>query len=141
MRMHSIGFTGTQQGMSNAQLETLRKLLDSVDAISGQEFHHGDCIGADAQAFQIAKQLDYVTVCHPPLNPSKRAFTQNSRQLPVKPYLDRNRDIVDASEMLIATPKGMQEELRSGTWATIRYACRQRKPIQIIWPDGTVTHA
>ena len=55
------------------------------------------------------------------------------------PYLERNRAIVDACDILIACPKGMQEEQRSGTWATVRYARRRDRPIVIVWPDGTVT--
>ena len=57
----------------------------------------------------------------------------------IKPPLDRNRDIVDACDVLIATPKDFVEELRSGTWATVRYARKQRKPLVIVWPNGETT--
>ena len=40
--------------------------------------------------------------------------------------------------MLIACPASADEELRSGTWATIRYARRKLKRIYLILPDGTV---
>lgn len=49
----------------------------------------------------------------------------------------RNHDIVDATEWLIATPKKF-EEIRSGTWATVRYAKKVKKPVTIIWPDGSI---
>jgi outer membrane protein insertion porin family len=52
--------------------------------------------------------------------------------------LDRNRAIVDSCDVLIACPKGPEEQ-RSGTWATVRYARKQKKRIVIIWPDGEVT--
>ena len=43
--------------------------------------------------------------------------------------------LVDACEVLLATPKG-PEKLRSGTWATVRYARKVGKRIVIIEPDG-----
>lgn len=54
-----------------------------------------------------------------------------------RPPLERNRDVVDASDVLLACPGGMAEEQRSGTWATIRYARKAGKPVVIVWPDGT----
>jgi hypothetical protein len=53
------------------------------------------------------------------------------------PPLDRNKMMVDDCEALIATPRLMVEELRSGTWSTIRYARKCRKPVHIVWPDGS----
>lgn len=52
-----------------------------------------------------------------------------------KPPLIRNRDIVNAGELLIATPKLDVEEQRSGTWAAIRYARKIGKPIILIYPS------
>lgn len=129
-----IGFTGTQQGCTPQQLESLRRVLSFAT-----EFHHGDCIGADAQARGLVP-LGCRTVCHPPKNPSKRAWTQNDATLPEKEYLERNHDIVDACPDLVATPKGFEEEPRwSGTWATIRYARRAGTRVTIIWPDGNMS--
>ena len=47
-----IGFTGTQKGMTHHQLI---KLLDELCSYSNIELHHGDCIGADAQAHYQSK--------------------------------------------------------------------------------------
>lgn len=102
--------------------------------------HHGDCIGADAQAHSIAREYNRPVTIHPPDDDSKRAFCEGASSIrEPKPYLARNKDIVTETEWLIATPKGYSEELRSGTWATIREARRQKKPITIIWPDGRAT--
>lgn len=97
--------------------------------------HHGDCIGADAAMHIIARDyLNKVVVIHPPTDDAKRAFCKWDILLGAKPYLDRNHDIVDRSEVMIACPGEHNEVLRSGTWATIRYARKLKKPIIIIKP-------
>jgi hypothetical protein len=101
--------------------------------------HVGDCIGADAQATGQAQGMGIATVCHPPLDTSKRAFTTGHIQvLPPEPYLERNHIMVEAAGVLIATPQQMREVLRSGTWATVRYAHRRRIHVLIVYPTGLV---
>lgn len=132
-----IGFTGTQQGMTEPQKETVEFILRNKKT-TDDEFHHGDCVGADEQAWKMAFQLYIKTVGHPPKDPSKRAFTSNDENWPEEDYLVRNHHIVDECELLIATPGG-PEKLRSGTWATIRYAKKIGRDTAIISPDGTIT--
>lgn len=117
-----IGFTGTQRGMTNSQKRKLGELLVSLHAT---EFHHGDCIGADEQADAIARSLGIVPDIHPPNDDKKRAFCHRrgpSRMHDPEPYLVRNKHIVNACDRLIAAPQTLVEELRSGTWSTVRYA-------------------
>jgi hypothetical protein len=133
-----IGFTGTQYDMSAAQEFALQALLEL--RYSCNEFHHGDCIGSDAKAHVIAKALRYRPIIHPPIDPKKRAWCEapacDIRE--PKPYLERNKDIVDETELLLATPAEATEQLRSGTWATIRYARALKRKIIIIRPDGSM---
>lgn len=131
-----IGFTGTQIGMNNWQKEKFKQLLESYKI---EEFHHGQCVGADKDAHDIAQPLSVKVIIHPPVNKSKvsECNGENVIMLPDKQYLDRNHDIVDACDILIATPKG-KEEVRSGTWATIRYAKKTRKSIRIIFPINII---
>lgn len=121
-----IGFTGTQEGMSLRQKFLLYKHLCDLRLGETHEFHEGDCIGADAEALheveKVKRVLTIITHSHPPSNPKKRAFIETDIMHPPKPYIPRNHDIVDATDILIAAPKSDKEELRSGTWATIRYA-------------------
>lgn len=120
------GYTGTQVGMSDRQKAGLRWHL--MCAEEGSEFHHGDCEGGDAEAHDIAFELGLRIVIHPPINERKRAFCQGAALvLPPKDYIQRNHDIVDVLELLIAAPKTDEEELRSGTWATVRYARKSGK--------------
>jgi predicted Rossmann fold nucleotide-binding protein DprA/Smf involved in DNA uptake len=133
-----IGFTGSRHGMTSKQMVEVRRLLCRPFT----EFHYGGCVGADAEAAQIAANRPGAKlVLHPPSNSTMLAEVSlaSHEMRPAKPYLQRNRDIVDETDMLIAAPHGMTEELRSGTWATIRYARKLKRPITICWPDGFVT--
>lgn len=134
-----IGFTGTQKGMTEIQ----DIMFEKVMLRSGvKEFHHGDCIGTDAKAHDIIKaaHISIQIVIHPPISSSKRAFRTSDRMREPKPYLDRNKDIVNETEQLIATPGEMTEQLRSGTWSTIRYAVKMKRSVTIIYPDGSIAY-
>lgn len=135
----SVGFTGTEQEISTIQGAALLKLLTQLRASEHAEtFHHGDCIGADEMAHQLATSLGFRTIIHPPTNPKKRAFCIGDEIRPAFDYLVRNCHIVNDSDLLLATPKYEVEELRSGTWSTVRYARKLQRPIYIIMPDGRV---
>lgn len=125
------GFTGTQQLITLNQARQIWTWLKQLDP---EEFHHGDCIGADEAAHYIAKSLGIECIGHPPIISKKRAFTDCDQWRPAKPYLDRNHDIVNEVEEMAACPKTRTEELRSGTWATIRYARKQKVPLTMMYP-------
>lgn len=139
-----IGFTGTQRGMTEKQKQELSQWLNILHKGGMTHFHHGDCVGADAEAHEIAYTLGYNISLHSPSDEKKRAFsgfTENRYGLymrvtvwPAKPYLERNHDIVDACEEMIACPGEPDEVLRSGTWATIRYARKMGVRLIIIRP-------
>ena len=129
-----VSFTGTQEGMTEAQHDGTRSTLA---AYGKGILHHGDCIGADEDAHYIGEGLGYLMCVHPPINSSKRAFVTGAYKIcEPKEYIPRNHDIVDEGSVLIATPKENQEILRSGTWATIRYAKKMKKKVIIIYPSG-----
>lgn len=128
------GFTGTQRGMTDKQLSVVKDILVNTKPI----FHHGDCIGADKQAHDIAEALKLSIILHPPIIEIKRAFCVADECRIPKPYIDRNHDIVNESNHMIATPGEYVEQLRSGTWATIRFGKKCGKTVYIIMPDGTI---
>ena len=132
----SVGITGTQAGMTEAQFAALELLLPHLGMT---ELHAGDCIGVDAEIVTYVKELlpSVKTVGHPPLIADKRAFLEYDEEREQKDYLTRNHDIVNESEYVIACPKEAGEVLRSGTWATVRYARKTEKTVIIIKPDGT----
>ncbi len=116
-----IGFTGTRDGMNHRQLKRLREYLTERKS-EITEFHHGDCVGADVEANDIARTFGIKTYGHPPLAPRHRAFSRCDVWFAPRQYLERNQDIVDVCETLIVAPRKNIEITRSGTWATYRDA-------------------
>lgn len=141
--MRTFAFTGTRHGMTEAQKETFRRWVrdQRPDAV-----HHGDCVGADADAHHICQHLRVpLTVIHPAANAgawrahcrlehSNGAIMWRDAAAP----LARNKRMVDEGDMLVACPKEDEEVLRSGTWATMRYASKRGKSMLIIWPCGSM---
>lgn len=129
--MTRLGFTGTHLGMSPNQADMLRLRFAQGDVV---EFHHGDCVGADEQADQIARDYGVRVVIHPPEDWKSRAGCYRERDviLPEQPYLIRNHEIVDDTDEMYAAPRGHKEALRSGTWATVRYARKVGKPLTVL---------
>ena len=131
-----IGFTGTRDGMTEQQKDTLRALLPVTD--QSVCLHHGDCVGADAEAHDIAKAMGCRIITHPPIDEALRAFKAADECRKPKSYLARNKDIVYESDHLIAAPKNYGEQRSGGTWWTVRFARGRKKRVYIIRPDGRV---
>lgn len=137
-----IGFTGTQYGMTERQVKALSILLGLLTEHKRYEMHHGGCIGADWEfhnLVQTTQVTDFITHIHWGDNPHKRMDMtghQHSNVLQYEPKsnLERNKDIAIGKDLLIAAPKTVNEELRSGTWATVRYARKAGVPVIILDP-------
>ena len=96
------------------------------------------------------KRLITRLVVHPSSNSNLRAYIAEKIKVSIKlngieieiltdkDYLDRNKDIIEVSDLLIICPKSEEEELKSGTWATYRSAKKINKNIMIIYPSGRV---
>lgn len=144
-----IGFTGTRNGMNEIQAKTLVQLFTGFREFDKKitEFYLGDCVGADMQSghliFKHAKNpfKCYLLPCDiTALQGHLEKQYPSCIRLPEKPPLERNEDLVRPIEVLFATPKEHEEQIRSGTWHTIRQAKKQGKDIYIIYPDGTVRY-
>lgn len=136
----SVGFTGTSARLTDVQKDKLRGVLAGL-APRMREFHHGDCIEADSFAHDVVHDLglkDRIVV-HPPSNPKKRARRLGAEIRDPKPYMERNQDIVDESDHLVAAPNG-EERVRSGTWSTIRRAIKKGIPVTIVKPSGKLIY-
>lgn len=131
------GFTGTRDGLTMKQKKAL---VDLLFMLAPRQLQHGDCVGADAEVHDMALNLGIQVAIRPPDDPRLRAFclTHNGYVVvhPEKPYLERNHDIVNDTHYLIACPNTRKPVLRSGTWATIRYASKRHKVVFLVYPDG-----
>lgn len=134
-----VGFTGTGDGMTEDQKDAVLGILMDLKVEGAREIHLGDCVGADTEAHEMARLVGYQLVGHPPDNGKSRSFLVYDVEMEPIPYLARNRAIVAAADILVATPNGFTERLRSGTWATVRYARKAGVPVTIVYPDGTRT--
>lgn len=134
-----VGFTGTQTGLTRAQLASLDGVVSALWMIDpGLVAHHGDCIEADASFHTICESHQIKLIGHPPDTDGKRAHCRFDEERPPLPYLIRNRNIVDTSNIMIACPKEDRMQIRSGTWATVRYATQIGRPIAFVFPLGYV---
>jgi len=135
----TIAFTGTRRGMTPAQYERVGFVFRHLAA---SELSHGGCVGADREAHQIGGAMRIRVF---PSNDEQRHWALlEARPTPisiehVQDPLRRNKIMVDRNDVLVAAPAKMGELLRSGTWMTIRYARKMKRPVYICWPDGTVT--
>ena len=132
--MIKLGISGSRYGLSNDAKKFLINFIENNNIL---ESHHGDCLGVDKEFHDICIEKKISVVIHPPNINTLRAFCKSPNILNPKPYLERNKDIVDSTDILIAFPSSDKEILRSGTWSTIRYAKKKKnKKIIIVPPNG-----
>lgn len=110
--------------MTKKQLEAVLGQFRYLARNYSVVFHHGDCVGADAEAHVLAKLLGWSIIKHPgrPIGDHARANMIGYEECwTVQPPLTRNIKIVQQSGILIAAPSGTEEQRRgSGTWHAIR---------------------
>jgi hypothetical protein len=131
-----VGFTGTRKGMAHNQA---KKILEILNELQPEEGHHGDCEGGDAMFHELCRVVGIPVVIHPPEDPKHRAFCQGAMRVePERPYLVRNKIIVDTCGVLLAAPNENHEPAPArgqGTWSTVRYARRAGRRMRIVWPE------
>jgi hypothetical protein len=128
-----IGVTGTREGMNEHQYElVLRYLKDHYS--DGAEFHHGDCVGVDAEVATMAKELGYKIISHPgPSLDGLRAFVEYDESREPASHFKRNRTIVDSCDQLMVVPLQDEWQPKGGTWYTNDYAVKRNKPLTVFW--------
>lgn len=136
-----VGFTGTRAGMTDAQKGVVERFLRAWHVMA---FEHGDCIGADDDADEIAVRIGLARVLRPCDIERMRAHGERRGGHVLKVYaperpLVRNEKIVLDSHMMLSTPNG-PETTRSGTWMTIRRARQAKRHIVIVFPSGQMRH-
>ena len=122
--------------MKPCQLDMLVHTLQYLARYSKMtEFHHGDCVGADEQAHTVVRKHFNCSIHgHIPVRTNSRAYCKFDVIYKAKPYLVRNHDIVDMVDLLLAAPYENTEVVRSGTWATVRYARKVNRELIMLRP-------
>lgn len=137
-----IGFTGTRSGMTEKQREKVLELLKGFTEEIPSELVlglHGDCVGADDDFNVCCLSENIGTLCRPCTYDSMRAHSTSQQIADPLPPMQRNRDIVAQADVMLACPPNYTEIKRgSGTWATVKFTRRAKKPLYIIFPDGTM---
>lgn len=122
-----VGFSGSRDGLIKFQRDNLREVLAKIRALHPDKnlvFQHGDCVGCDAQAHDIAIELGYIIEIRPPRQPKLRAFKEGDVVHSPKTYAHRNWDIVNTSDCLVATPRASSR----GTLMTMKFAKKVNLP-------------
>ncbi|NIN67778.1 MAG: hypothetical protein GTO63_24345 [Anaerolineae bacterium] len=140
---HAVAFTGSRKDMTTIQAQRLAEVLADLHMGGVNRIRHGCCKGADRTAHRLAVGLGFRIGGHPG-DQEQSAWAHEPTRLgdfdfikPVQSYLVRNREMVDKCGLLIATPAEMTFVLRSGTWATVRYASDTGTRTIFVFPDGT----
>lgn len=136
-RYERVGVTASRFGMCQRQAVTIRSALQLLRGVNGSKYlHHGDCVGGDSAAAQIARDLGFVIVGHPPTKDGNRAFFESDETRAPLGYLPRDRALVDEVDLLIGCPNTPQYVAHSGTWYTINYAMETGVKVAVIMPSG-----
>jgi hypothetical protein len=132
-----IGVTGTRSGMSEYQKYTVREtLLGVIERHPESELHHGDCVGVDVEVAEMARDLGFKVVCHPPVKSDLRAYHQSDEfRVPVT-YFARNKNIVNETELLLVIPYQSTPQPTGGTWYTHDYARNTDHNYKVIYPES-----
>lgn len=145
-----IGATGTRHGATSKQYAALymwfTKIIEATgDQCSNIEFHHGDCVGFDEEAFHCAKTCGMKTIAHPPSDPRFRAHTKSDIIKQPQGYMARNANIVHSVDMMIAGPQERYDSIiigakiaepYGGTWRTAALALKFDKPVHFFFACG-----
>lgn len=130
-----IGVTGSRKGMNDYQINMFGYIVQGLEV---DVFRHGVCTGTDETSSIIMRNLrpDTYIIGHPPLLDTHLSNSAVFDALEDKyEYLERNKHIVDNSNLLVGIPDTDKEKLRSGTWSTIRYAKKKGVKVIILYPE------
>jgi len=140
-------FTGTRKPVTDEQLDQMYTIMRRLKDQHGyNRIFHGCAKESDRRAHLMAVALGLDRELYPS-NDEQETWASSQRSggttiiYPMRPPLDRNHYMLDragTNTRLIAVPHLSVEEIRSGTWATVRYARMLKRRITILWPDGRV---
>ena len=134
-----LGITGTRNGFTKNQLNSFKTVFKDLQKEGVEEFHQGQCIGVDVESAEWINTFTKGAIpihSHPPLKQELVGECHVDVTYPKKNYFARNRDIVHASDILIACTPTEVEQPTGGTWYTYRYAVDKGHKVILITPLG-----
>lgn len=138
-----VGITGTRRGATLAQKEKFLVVMNiNVLRTNVSEFHHGLCVGLDCESHELVrKHFPHIKIIgHPPIKEELKGVCECDEYRQPKSHFARNRDIVNECDAMIVVPYESSWQSLGGTWYTHDYAVKVKKPMIIIWPDGSTTN-
>jgi hypothetical protein len=139
-----IGVSGSRHAPTREALNSLRFLVDQLQAMGAAVLHQGCCTGWDEASISIGRKAGLKIVGHPPVKDAFRSqwAMENSDELrSPKSYSARDSDIAFESVVLLTGPKYPEYDYRSahsGTWLTTRYARRYNCGVYACFTDGSI---
>lgn len=129
-----------EQKASFLQVVSRLRYLSITDRTSTVTFSHGGCVGADHEAHNLllTRQMGFRVEIYPASDVDWKYVSRDKGAIkyPPAPALERNREIVNRSQILLAAPKTNSQVLRSGTWSTVRYAIGRGVPVLLLKREG-----
>jgi len=133
-----ISFTGTRRGMTENQRKSIEcwLLIHEKDVAMAS---HGCCIGADIQFHCLLREVfgsRILIAVFPSTAKTAAPIPKDADYVaPPRPPLVRDKDIMNnGRDFLLVAPYTSEEVLRSGTWATKRYAEKIKVPFEVFNP-------
>jgi hypothetical protein len=133
----NISFTGTSGELSPRERVYIAKCLDSLPGAEG--WFTGGARGVDTFVhFHLfgTRSGAHTVIVPGAVWSGQIAEGAVRREAPrggsaAESYMIRNDELVRAADRLVAFPRVAREEKRSGTWATIRRACKAEVPVTV----------
>jgi hypothetical protein len=139
-----IGVSGSRHAPTREAVNSLRFLVDQLQAMGAAFLHQGCCTGWDESSIPIGRKAGLTIIGHPPVKDTFRsqyAMDQSDHLWPLKSYNARDMDIAFETVVLLTGPKYPEDDPRSahsGTWLTTRHARRYGSRVYACLTDGNI---
>lgn len=139
--MTDLGITGTRNGMTKEQQASFELLVESLLKTHPTliNFHQGQCIGVDVEAANYLHTKNLTIISHSPIKVDLIGESHVDISMEPQGYFQRNRNIVDSSQIMIVVPYTNEHQSFGGTWYTHDYAVKRKKIVYVIYPEGRIT--
>ena len=101
---------------------------------------HGGCVGGDEQFHHLCKKFGWrVEVLPGPTIEGKICYADADYIYPPAPHMQRNKSLVAFAHWMYAAPYEREPQEHGGTWKTIGFARKAKRPLTIVYHDGNFT--